>query len=352
MAMWLVRGGKYGQYEEKFFADSRIYLTWNGIENTSLENAKSFERMRELVTATYPDKSPAWVSQNAGQFWAFAVRMKEGDLVVTPRKGTAAIAIGEIRGPYRFDPSAEGLFRHSRSVTWSQLDVPRSALDQDILLSLGAYTTICEIKRNDAERRVRAKLLYGSVREAAARYIHEPAIQSLVEHEESSLDLVRIARDQIAEFIEAEYKTHDLAHLIGAILAAQGYTVHVSPEGPDKGIDILAAPGSLGFGHPRICVQVKSGSTPVDRPTLDQLLGAMSNVDADQGLLVSWGGFKRSVEREVANQFFRVRLWDSDAVVEQLLASYDKLADDIRAEIPLQRVWVLVPESIDETDTS
>ena len=123
----------------------------------------------------------------------------------------------------------------------------------------------------------------------------------------------------------------------------------MSPEGPDKGIDILAAPGPLGFGRPRICVQVKSGSTPVDRPTLDQLLGAMSNVQADQGLLVSWGGFKSSVDREVANQFFRIRLWDSDALVEQLLATYDRLPGEIRAEIPLQRAWVLVsPDGDDE----
>jgi restriction system protein len=70
----------------------------------------------------------------------------------------------------------------------------------------------------------------------------------------------------------------------------------------------------------------------------------MSNVGADQGLLVSWGGFKTSVDREAASQFFRVRLWDSDALVEQLLANYDKLPDDLRAEIPLQRVWALIPE--------
>ena len=135
-----------------------------------------------------------------------------------------------------------------------------------------------------------------------------------------------------------------MARLVGAILEAQGYTTLVSPEGPDKGIDILAAPGPLGFGRPRICVQVKSGSVPVDRPTLDQLIGAMSNVGADQGLLVSWGGFKTSVDREVATQFFRVRLWDSDALVDQLLSNYDKLPDDLRAEIPLQRVWALIPE--------
>jgi hypothetical protein len=40
-------------------------------------------------------------------------------------------------------------------------------------------------------------------------------------------------------------------------------------------------------------------------PTLHQLLGATQTVQADQGLLISWGGFKQSLHREVPTQFFR-----------------------------------------------
>lgn len=54
----------------------------------------------------------------------------------------------------------------------------------------------------------------------------------------------------------------------------------------------------MGFGSPKICVQVKTQDTPVDRPTLDQLGGVMNNVQAEYGLLVSWNGFKDSVARE------------------------------------------------------
>ncbi len=132
-----------------------------------------------------------------------------------------------------------------------------------------------------------------------------------------------------------------MARLVNAILEAQGYTTHVSPEGPDKGIDILAAPGPMGFGEPRICVQVKSGDTPLDTPTLNQLIGSMQNVQAQQGLFVSWGGFKGSVDKEKANQFFRVRLWDRDDLIEELLNNYEKLDDSIRAELPLKRIWTV-----------
>lgn len=119
-------------------------------------------------------------------------------------------------------------------------------------------------------------------------------------------------------------------------------------EGPDKGIDILAALGPLGFGQPRICVQVKSGDSPVDRPTLDQLIGTMQNVQAAQGLLVSWGGFKRSVEREIPTQFFRVRLWDQDDLIAEILRLYDQLDESLRADIPLKRVWAVTLSDTDD----
>lgn len=121
-----------------------------------------------------------------------------------------------------------------------------------------------------------------------------------------------------------------MIRIIDAILKARGFTTYVSPEGPDKGVDILAAQGQLGFGSPKICVQVKTSDTPVDRPTLDQLIGTMHNFKAEHGLLVSWSGFKSTVDKEIATQFFNVRLWDQKAIIEELLANYDKLDSDIK----------------------
>ncbi len=76
------------------------------------------------------------------------------------------------------------------------------------------------------------------------------------------------------------------------------------PEGPDKGVDLLAAPGALGFGSPRICVQIKATDSPIDRVILNQLVGVMQNFHAGQGLLVSWSGFKQSIERSVPSNSF------------------------------------------------
>jgi restriction system protein len=85
-----------------------------------------------------------------------------------------------------------------------------------------------------------------------------------------------------------------------------------------------------------------------DSPTLNQLIGTMQNVQADQGLLVSWGGFKSSVDKEVATQFFRLRLWDQDALIDQILEHYEKLDEDLRAELPLKRVWTVAAQEDEE----
>lgn len=174
-------------------------------------------------------------------------------------------------------------------------------------------------------------------------------IDSAATGEESSIDLAdleQLAKDEIAKYIIRKYKGHGMARLIEAVLQAQGYKTFLSPEGSDRGVDILAASGPLGFEPPRICVQVKTSDVPVDRPTLDQLIGTMQNVNADQGLLVSWGGFKTSIDKELPNQFFKVRLWDQNAIIDELLRSYDRLDEDIKADLSLKRIWTLtVPES-------
>jgi restriction system protein len=71
------------------------------------------------------------------------------------------------------------------------------------------------------------------------------------------------------------------------------------------------------------------------------LLGAVSKFGAHEGLFVSWGGFKVNVEKELAGSFFRVRLWTRKEFLEALFSNYDKLDEDLRAELPLKRIWTV-----------
>lgn len=114
-----------------------------------------------------------------------------------------------------------------------------------------------------------------------------------------------------------------------------------SPKGADHGVDLLASSGEFGFEAPKICVQVKSTDGAVERTVLDQLIGTMANVGADYGLLVSWGGFKSSIIRDIPMQFFKIRLWSHIEIINEFLKCYDLLDDEIKQEIPLKKIWVL-----------
>jgi restriction system protein len=265
--------------------------------------------------------------------------MKKGDLVVMPLKSQPSVAIGEITGDYHFDGKGPDPFFHWRPVKWLVEAVPRANFGQDLLFSFGALMTICRIQRNSAESRLASMRNNGWKAEDLSSITSNPQAQN--EEGSQSTDLEELGRDQIAKLISAKFKGHNLTRLVEAILKAQGYTTYRSPEGADGGADILAGGGPLGFGKPSLCVEVKSEANPIDRPTVDKLLGAVSKFGAEQGLFVSWSGYKSTVQKELVASFFKVRLWNQNDLLEQLFVHYDSLEEDLKAELPLKRIWTV-----------
>ena len=86
----------------------------------------------------------------------------------------------------------------------------------------------------------------------------------------------------------------------------------------------------------------------MDQPTLQGLIGSTQDTQSDHGLIVSWGGYTNAVRRRINELYFRVRLWGRDELVDNLLAHYDRLPEDIRAELPLKRTWTLVLEDTED----
>ena len=340
MALWLVRAGSHGEYEQKFLVENRIFLTWDGLSH-DLSGMKNRGQLRTLLEKVYSDAPKGRIRNHVGQIWAFSQGITAGDWIILPSKQKPAIHVAEVKGNYTFDPEGEDPFFHYREIEWIAQDVPRTNFDQDILYSFGAFMTVCQVSRNDAEKRLHKMASNRWKSSSAMPGIPEKTEERSADSSEGLEDLAQAARDQIAKLIIARFQGHGMTRLVDAVLRARGYTTYLSPEGPDKGIDILAAPAPMGFGEPRVCVQVKSSDSALDRPTLDQLIGVMQNVQASHGLLVSWGGFKTSVDKEEATQFFRVRLWDQGDLIDQVLAHYDKLDEEIRTELPLKRIWMV-----------
>lgn len=340
MGIWLFRAGKRGQFEEKFFADGRIYLTWNHL-NIDLGQYKNREKLLQKLQEVYPSEKMNTLKNWASQIYPIAHRVEVGDWVVLPSKRTNTIHIGKITGEYQYAEENGSPYYHYRTVDWFAKDIPRNNFDQDILYSFGAFMTVCKITRNDAERRIHA--MSENNWKVPARNVTSFGDADDTDSD-SQTDLEEAIYDSIAKYIIQKFQGYKMEDLIEEILTAKGLTVYHSKPGADGGKDLLAAGGEMGFGSPKICVQVKSQDAPIDRPTLDQLGGVMNNVNAEYGLLVSWSGFKDSVAREEAKQFFRIRLWDSNDVIRELFENYENLSPAIRAEIPLKQIWMLSEE--------
>jgi len=327
----MVRAGRRGDQEQGALDSGVVTIGWN--ELPDLSNVKDRQELARLYKSIHPSAKKPQLTNEVGQVWRFVSEIKKGDLVALPLKTQSAIAVGRVEGEYEYKKLADNI-KHIRRVKWLKT-IPRSAFDQDILYSLGAFMTVCRIKRHDAEDRVKKLLQTDDIIEAEG----EAGVIM-----EETIDIEESARDQIVKYIGAKFTGHGLARIVEAILRAQGYVTKSSPPGPDGGVDILAAPGALGFDNPRICAQVKSSSSPVNVNVLRELRGVMSKVSAEQGLLVSWGGFNADALREARDAFFSIRLWDQCDLLEEVFKCYERFSDELKAELPLKRVWGIVLE--------
>ncbi|RYG89131.1 MAG: restriction endonuclease [Alphaproteobacteria bacterium] len=282
------------------------------------------------------------------QIWPFHSVMAIGEPIVMPLKHRSAFAIGRITRPYEYQlHSGEGL--HTRGVDWIR-EVPRDALAQDLRFSFGAFLTVFQVSRNNAESRVSVVLSGGSDPALGSRGTSAPAAKAPMDAPDSmdaeigTFDLAQIAEDAIRAKIGTVFKGHKLSALVGAILETHGYRVVVSPPGADGGVDIIAGKGPLGIEGPRLVVQVKSQDSPVDVAVLRELQGVMRQFSAEQGLLVAWGGVTKALAREAQRHFFEIRIWDAGEVVRSLQQSYDQVSEALQSDLPLKRIWVLADQ--------
>lgn len=340
----MIRSGRRGEAEQMALDDGMSIIGFN--EVADLSETEEREAVERLVRRAYPEASDSKIWNVTGQLYAFACRIREGDLVAMPLKTRPQVALGRIEGPYRHRPDLPA-GSHARRVVWIRPDVPRTQFGQDLLYSLGAFMTVCQIRRNDAEARVKA-ILEGNadpgIRTAKSGSGARSANEVGEDESSSVADVEQMATDQILSHIEVQLKGHEMARLVEAILCAQGFVTTLSPAGPDGGVDVLAGRGPLGLDGPRICAQVKSSQSPVGVSVLRELQGSMSTFKADQGLLVSWGGFTSEAHREAHQHHFSVRLWAASDLLAALGDNYERLPEDLRTDLPLKRIWALVLE--------
>jgi restriction system protein len=349
--LWKVGLGKNAEYENDAVEKSLLTVDF-GIRS-NIGSATNRDALVKVMTDVFPNEKPKTHLNFAAQLNQFVNVMQVGDLVVSPMKTTSTIWVGRLSSSYQQHPDRGS---PARTVDWLLKDLPRDVFKQDLLYSFGAFMTVCEIARNNALSRVEEVIRTGRdpgdgasptfPRNGKQMHVVDATDQEI--DDEAPVDLDRIARDQIERRIASTFAGHDLAILVGEVLKAKGMMVRVSPPGADGGVDIVAGSGELGLESPRIVVQVKSGNEIVDQPELQGLIGTVQDTKADYALCVSWKGFTSVVRKRTNELYFRVRFWGRKELVDNLLDVYDDLPEAIRAQLPLKRTWMLVPEQAEE----
>ena len=156
---WLIRAGKSGERDDFNLEHGQAGLGWAHIAD--LTDVSSRRELEAMVRRALPATSDKTVATHTGQLWALGKRVRVGDLVALPLKTTSQIALGTVVRQYWYnkdDPS----WRHVVSVDWKRTDVPRTAVKQDLLCSLGSDLSICTITRNDGAWRLHQLLLTGN----------------------------------------------------------------------------------------------------------------------------------------------------------------------------------------------
>ena len=341
---WTVRTGKSGERTEWSFANGVVGGGWEQIPD--LTEVSDKEVLREIVSE-HRGGSKTQIANATGQLWTLRTRIQDGDTIVLPIRSTSQVAFGKVTGGYKYlknepDPTR----RHVIQVKWLNKDVPKTQIKQDLLYQLGSALTVFEVGNNDAVYRLE-QVMQGKP-DPGARSALNPGPGKLEPKssdddtmlESDSINIEEIAQDEIARLLQEDFKGHELSELVAALLTAEGFKCRNSPPGADGGVDILAGMGAMGMDSPKLVVQVKSQTSAVSDTVLQQLNGAIHRYQADQALLVTFGGVTGPAKTYLETQYFNIRVWTMGDIIKEIYRNYHALDSEMRARLPLKQIWV------------
>lgn len=339
--LWVVHIGNDDRVALQALDKGFLAIGWPDIADLAAHGTRA--KMRTAYEAAYPMDKPKTVSSSYGQPYRFAHEIEEGDPVVFPVKPTGEIAVGRVSGPYRrSDDPALAEYPHLRPVEWLAV-VPRTAFTQAALHSFGSFLTVST--SDDYLEEVVAIAAGGTppdsapVSSAAGASGGTPAVDA--EEPDAARSLFDSAAQETEDYLLKAWRRtgHEFEHVVAAVFESLGYTATVTKASGDHGVDVIAHPDPLGLEKPFVKVQVKSGTSSVGGPEVNQLKGTLNA--GEQGVLVSLGKFTPQAE-SAARGRADLTLIGPKRFVSLFLDHYDRLAPEWRARYPLRQVYVPV----------
>lgn len=328
--MWMVRSPS-GQYADALLSKGIVAIGWEEA-GARPSGAREPEDFYEIVRETWPESKPQQVVNSGRQLFKFFREMKIGDDVATYDSSRRIYHLGVIAGDARYDPEA-GLetLPNVRPVKW-QAQVSRDRLSQPTRDSLGSTLTVFQPSN------VAVGELKQLAKEApSALPVDVPLIHANVEAEDPLANAQENSRELVKDKL-ATLSWQEMQFLVAGILRAMGYKTRVSPDGRDRGKDIVASPDALGLEHPRIFVEVKHRKEQMGAPDVRKFIRGRDPTN-DRCVYVSIGGFTTEAKYEAERSRVPLALVDSDELVDLLFAYYEASDAEVRALIPLKKTW-------------
>lgn len=330
--LWGIHAGKTGDADQLFLNHNVIALGWADTGDLS-KLAPDREAFKARVKECWPGEKDGYYRNAGGQLFRFVHEADVGDYVIYPSKQNRTVNIGEITGPFKYNPKIMPGYPQQRSVKWLK-SLPRTHFSQGALYEIGSALSFFQVRQ--------------FADEFLSALSEQPAAQAPKQDDSVSYvaaDIEQTTRDYVLKILAQELKGHAISHFVAQLLGTMGYRCRVSPEGPDGGVDIIAHKDELGFEPPIIKVQVKSSEGSVGEPTVSQLNGKVDR--SEFGLVVTLGTFTNQAVTFARNKS-NLRLIDGDELVTLILSHYEQFDSRYKALIPLKRVYV--PEPLEETE--
>lgn len=157
---WVIRSGSHGERDAWALESSCSGGGWAEVED--LTGCSTRDDVAHATAKAYAGAADAKLANFTGQLWALRGRIEPGDLMVMPMKTTKQIALGRVTGSYEYRAGEQDANkRHVVAVDWQRTDLPRSAVKQDLLFTLGSAMTIFSPNKNKAVDRLEHLLKHG-----------------------------------------------------------------------------------------------------------------------------------------------------------------------------------------------
>ncbi|CAM3489158.1 restriction endonuclease [Aeromicrobium ponti] len=320
---WMIRAGDNNELIPVWKEQGIASIGW-----PKLGNPKHYRTKDEMIAnantvfaESKPNSRRSWVNQ----VWRFSREVKKGDRIITYNKEKRDYMVGTVLEPHFYDESVgDPAYPNNIKVEWGEITVERDSLSQAAKNSLGSVLTVFRVDEWGNE-----------IANLIEHPFTDPEPTDEAEEKEIIEDLVSKALVMVQDKVDM-LDPWQMQELVGGLLQAMEYNVHVSPKGPDGGVDVLAYKDAFGFEKPIIKVQVKHRKSSAGAPEIQQLLGA-NPIDANS-LFVSTGGFTSHAEAVAKHN--SVRLIDLEELVDLVVKWYENMPNEVRSILPLQKMYV------------